>query len=105
MLKNLIILGIFTVITVLVWIGLDVYHNGTTSTVSEDTTKTIIPITPTFDQEAVSIIEKREQLPVDLDGGPQVATGTAQKIPTPTSASPSAQISRVSPTPKITLTP
>jgi hypothetical protein len=100
MLKHLILIGAFTLLTVLAWIGFDVYHNSVTSTVSEDTVKTIIPITPTFDQEAILLLQKRQQIGVDLAGGPQVATGTArQATPTPTSiqvtpqttATPSAQ--------------
>jgi len=92
MLKNLIILGILTVITVSAWIGFDVYHNFTTSTISKDTAKTVIPITPTFDQEAISLVQKRQQLPVDLAGGPQAATESARRsTPTP-SATSSAQV-------------
>lgn len=91
MFKNLITLGVLTVITIIFWIGFDVYHNSVTSTVTEDTAKTIIPITPTFDSNAIEIIQERNQIPVDLSGGPQVGTVSAQaptptRIPTPTQA-------------------
>lgn len=59
MLKNLAYLSIFTTFVVAVWIGLSVYHNATSSTISSTATIQIDPISPTFDTDVISALKKR----------------------------------------------
>ena len=66
MLKNLVYLAIFTTFIVLVWIGVTIYHNFSTTTISEVTQIQIVPIKATFNKETVSNLKRRKQINADL---------------------------------------
>lgn len=66
MLKNLVYLAIFTTFTIAVWIGLTIYHNFSTTTISEVAQIQIVPIDSTFNQPVVQNLKKRTQVQADL---------------------------------------
>lgn len=85
MLKDLTIIGIFTVITVFGWIGFTIHHNLTTSQISVATQARVEMIPATFDQEAINLLHARKPIPVDLSTSASIkgATLGASLIPTP----------------------
>lgn len=93
MLKNLLYFAIFSTFLVLVVVGLNVYHNFTTSTVANDTSIKIVPITPSFDIKTIKMLESRLSIPVNL----------SEQVSFPTSAP--AFPDTLSPTPRITAAP
>lgn len=90
MLKNLLYLSIFTTFVVIVWIGLSVYHNYTTSTLSSATQIQIEQIDPSFNIQAVEKIKKRTQIRADLqdstfqDVASNEGTNSAEVLALPT---------------------
>lgn len=66
MLKNLVYLAVFTTFVIAVWIGLTIYHNFSTTTISEVAQIQIVPIDPSFNPEAVSRLKQRRQIVADL---------------------------------------
>ncbi len=60
--KNILALSIFTLITAFVWIGYEVYHAYTKTTVPQVVTKLIQPLNPRIDQKALDDIEEKYQL-------------------------------------------
>lgn len=75
MLKNLLYFAIFSTFLVLVVIGLNIYHNFTTSTVSSDASIQIIPITPSFDVKTIKMLKSRTGIPVNLQEQVSFPTG------------------------------
>lgn len=71
--KNLVLFSVFTTIIVIAWIGLNIYHNATTSTVLEDMNIKTIPIDNSF---KTKIIED------NLNSRKQVVVNLAEKIST-----------------------
>lgn len=67
MLRNLLLIAIFTVFTVFAWIGFSVLHQLQTSTISKDTTIKIDPITPTFDRKTLEKLQTHKEQPADLN--------------------------------------
>lgn len=51
--KELLILAILTLVTVIAWIGFDIYHAATTSTITPVQQDLIKPLTPTFDHDTI----------------------------------------------------
>ena len=66
MIKSLLYLAIFTTATVLSWIILSVYHNYTTSTITQGTSIIITPIEAEFDQETIQKIKLKKTINADL---------------------------------------
>lgn len=66
MIKSLLYIAIFTTVTVLSWIVLSVYHNYTTSTITQGTSIIITPIDPEFDQETIQKIKLKKTINADL---------------------------------------
>lgn len=67
-------------IMVVIYFGLNLYHNYVTSTIPDDLNIQIIPIAPIFDQKAISDLKKRESIsPVYQTNiaPPQTASQTA----------------------------
>ena len=60
--KDLLILSIFTFITVVAWIVFDVHHAATTSTITPLQKELIEPLEPTFDQEIILKLKKRKEI-------------------------------------------
>lgn len=69
MLKNLILFSGFTLFVVATWIGLGIYHNTTTSTVSQTTNLRVLPITPSFDKDTIDELKERKEIIVNLREG------------------------------------
>lgn len=51
--KELLILSILTLFTVLSWIVYDIYHTATTSTITPVQEELMEPLTPTFNHETI----------------------------------------------------
>ncbi len=59
--KQILFLSIFTFLTVLAWIGFDVYHAITTSTISPIQQELIKPLDPKFDTATISKLKEESQ--------------------------------------------
>lgn len=59
--KELAIIAIITFITVLVWIVMGIYFAKTKSTLTDVQLQQIVPLTPTFDNDIIKQLEKREE--------------------------------------------
>ena len=59
--KDLLIISIFTFVTVFVWIVSDVYHAVVNSQITEVQAELIKPLNPVFNKVAIDIILKRKQ--------------------------------------------
>lgn len=66
MLKNLVYLVIFTTFVVAVWIGLTIYHNFSTTTISEVAQIQIVPISNTFNPPVIQNLKQRKQVSANL---------------------------------------
>lgn len=91
MLKNLLLIVVFTLFSVVALIAFNIYHNVTTSKISEDAAKQVIPITPSFDKETLNQIETRRVIQADLSeqpaiSGPTPTANLIQPIPSTSSA-------------------
>jgi len=73
---TIIILFIFT----LVWIGFSIRHSAVSSTISEETSKDISPIAPTFDTKTIDKLKKRQKIIPSFELGN--ATPTPLVLPT-----------------------
>lgn len=91
MLKNLLLLGIFTLFTVSALIIFNLYHSSTTTKIADITSKRIVPISPKFDTETLNRLKSREFINVDL----------SESIPVSRSASITPQSNIASPSPQI----
>jgi len=60
--KDTIITVILLFIFVLTWIGGSVYRSAVSSTISEDVSKEISPISPTFDTKIIDKLKSREKI-------------------------------------------
>jgi hypothetical protein len=65
-------------IFVLIWIGGSVYRSAVGSTISEDVSKEISPISPTFDMKIIDKLKSREKITPAYD-----VQNTASISPTP----------------------
>lgn len=79
--KNFIYLSILTAFVVLCWIIFSIFHNSTTSTISQDTSITINPIKPLFDLKTLDQLKQRKNLSVNLET--EIASGSSIMTPTP----------------------
>jgi hypothetical protein len=60
--KDTLITVILLFIFVLTWIGESVYRSAVSSTIPENVSKEIAPITPTFDTNAIEKLKSREKI-------------------------------------------
>ncbi len=58
--KELAIIAIITFITVLVWMTTGIYFAKTKPTLTDVQLQQIVPLTPTFDNDIIRQLEKRE---------------------------------------------
>ncbi len=96
MLKNLVYIAVFTLFVSSLWVGLSIYHNFSSTTISKDLDIQIVPIADSFDMSAVNILKKKQLIEVNLA---QTVSSPSAKI-TP---SPAANI--ITPSPQAKLTP
>lgn len=61
--KDLFILSVCTLATVVIWIGLTIYWNLTKSRVNPDVKKQILPLTPTIELDTMESIKQRLLVP------------------------------------------
>jgi hypothetical protein len=97
MVKNILYLSIFTFIVILSWIAFGVYHNHTTTTISNDAQILITPIEPNFDNATIDRIRQRtvveanlNTLRVDITISPSPGQATGPAILEPQQATGSA---------------
>ncbi|MCL5970322.1 MAG: hypothetical protein M1450_02390 [Patescibacteria group bacterium] len=60
--KNTIVILFLTLILVVAWIALSVYHHSVTSTISKDFEAQVVPIYPDFDTKALEIIKLKKRV-------------------------------------------
>lgn len=60
--RQILFLSLFTLITVLAWIGFDVYHVLTTSTIKTVDAEMIRILEPNFDTNTILELKKNNQL-------------------------------------------
>ena len=60
--KDILAIIILLFIFILAWIGGSIYHSGVSSTISDDTSRDIAPIPPTFDKQAIDKLKLREKI-------------------------------------------
>lgn len=66
MFKSLLYIAILTTIVVISWVGFSVYHNRTTSTISEDLGIRITPIPGSFNKETIAKIKAKKAVSANL---------------------------------------
>jgi len=73
--KDALLLSITTFITIVAWIGFNIYHATVTSTIPESLQKKVQPIEGKFDTEVIESVKKRQKVqPVSV---PPAATESA----------------------------
>ncbi len=82
MLKNLVYLAVFTFFVSSLWVGLSIYHNFSSSTISKDLDIQIVPIADSFDTSAINILKKKQLIEVNL--AQTVSSPSARITPKPT---------------------
>lgn len=61
-LKELYIMAVITFLTVFAWIVFGFFHAKNTSTVNNSVKMDIVPLTPTFDNDIINQLNKRQRL-------------------------------------------
>jgi len=102
--KDLLIILIPTFILTVLWVIFSIYHNYTTSTITDPLTIQVVPIAGSFDTNAISKIKDRQLINPLYQSQNQGAVTS----PTPTPATPTPTVENgpsVTPTESITPTP
>lgn len=86
-LSGLAFLALLTTLAIVAWIGFSIYHQHTTSTISEQTSLQIVQITPSFNLKAVDSINKRKRVETDLQQVTVPSTPTPKVKAAPTAES------------------
>lgn len=76
--NNVFLLSLSTFITIVAWIGFNIYHNFNTSTISETENIQIAPIKSDFDMQAIDEISKRKKVVPIFDAASSPATPSAE---------------------------
>lgn len=58
--RDIILLSIFTLLTVLLWMGFEAIHASQKSTITPQVNQQIKPITPSFDNKLLKQIKNRQ---------------------------------------------
>ncbi|RJQ27469.1 hypothetical protein C4577_01410 [Candidatus Parcubacteria bacterium] len=82
MLKNILYIGVLTMISVFVWIGFNLHHSNTTSTIEEPTSIRINPITASFDTKTIDSLKSRKSISIDLKEVLKISTPSPTTLPT-----------------------
>ncbi|MGE5042488.1 MAG: hypothetical protein ACM3IJ_06340 [Candidatus Levyibacteriota bacterium] len=101
--RNIAYFASFTLFIALLWVGLSIYHNFSTSTISSDENIQINPISDSFNISAIEVLKKKEMVTVDLSQRimPAVSSGSAVIKPTPTVIRPTPTGAAIYPSPVI----
>lgn len=59
--KEITILSLITLFTVIIWISFGIYHARRSSSITKIQLQQTVPLTPTFDQDIINQLSKREQ--------------------------------------------
>jgi len=59
--RNVLFLALLSLLTAVIWIGYEVYHAYTETTVPQVISKLIQPLSPTLDQEVFQAIKEKQQ--------------------------------------------
>jgi hypothetical protein len=59
--KDILIISVFSLITITVWIALDVYHASVISTLKPEQEQIIKPLTPNIDAKIIDNIRLRQK--------------------------------------------
>lgn len=90
--KDILMFLVPTFIFVVAWIGFTIYHNVTSSTVSEVLNIQSSPISPNFDVATIEKLKSRKNVaPIYQVGAPANVPGQPIATPTPVSSTASAQ--------------
>lgn len=88
--NQLTVVAIFTIITILIWIGTDLYHISVNSTIPEDMKQIVIPINPNLDTKIFEDLRSKKD-PADFTSGTGVSSVSSPSaqipvvvLPTPT---------------------
>lgn len=84
--KNMLVLSIMTLITVIVWVGYEVYSAYTKTTVPRIIKELIKPLSPNINETAIEEIKKKYQIP---EGELDIVTQPAIESETEEEATPS----------------
>lgn len=87
--------AIFTILTILIWIGADLYHISLTSTIPENMKRVIAPFNPNLDLTVIENLKKKRN-PSEFE----ISTSTAEIAPsaTPTISSIASPTATIIPT-------
>lgn len=80
--KNMLILSITTLITVIVWVGYEVYSAYSQATVPRIIRELIKPLNPTIDEAAIEDIKEKYQIPeeeLNVVTQPAIELGTREE--------------------------
>lgn len=58
--KDMLIVAIFTLITVMAWIAFDVYHAGIANNITTTEERLMTPLNPNFDDQVISNLQLRQ---------------------------------------------
>jgi hypothetical protein len=81
--KDILIIVILLFIFTLISIGYNIYSNTVTSTIPEDVSQDILPISPTFDTKAIDKLKFRESVVPSYDLNSVNPTPVALPSPLP----------------------
>jgi len=81
--KDLVIILFLTFLAVIVWIGMGVYHNLNSSTIDEQLSIQVQPISPTFDNSTIAQVKQRQAVDplYDIESA---TSSSSSRAPVPT---------------------
>lgn len=95
--RDLLIIIFMTFLTVVAWVGFNIYHLSVTSTISDELQIQIAPINPNFDINIINKLKSREPVEplymISNSNGDITATEAAQ-----VNTGPTLDVERISPT-------
>jgi len=83
--KDILLLIIPGSLLITLWIIFSIYHNSVTSTIPENLTLQIVPISPTFDKTIIESLKKRTQVAPNFEFS---KSSSQPAVPTPAGQSP-----------------
>jgi len=74
--KDILIILVLLFISIVAWIGGNIYHSIANSTISETLNRDISPITPTFDTQTINKLKQRQKINSSFELGNITPTPT-----------------------------
>lgn len=72
--RDILFIALSTLVTIVAWIGFNIYHVSVTSTIPKSLTETIQPIDGKFDVQTIESLKKREKIAPISELSKNVAT-------------------------------